>query len=75
MVVKTQNKHKMSGVVLIPFRLAKLPLSWVKLIVVGVKRKQYVFDIPVSGLDEGKAQSIYFALQRASSTERVRFLN
>lgn len=63
-------------IILIPFRLIKLPLTFARFIVLktaypltgGDGRARY--NLPVSGIDESKAQSIYFALQRAAATPR-----
>jgi len=63
----------MSGVLLIPLRLVRLPMHVLHLILRGVPGgRRCRFSLPVSGLDEAKSQSIYFALQRASSSEEVR---
>lgn len=64
----------MSGILLIPVRLVRLPLHLLHLVVRGVTPggRRCRFSLPVSGLDEAKSQSIYFALQRASSSEEVR---
>ena len=65
-------------VLLIPFRLVRLPLAVVSRVihVVGFpifskryqSRGRVQYALPVSGLDESRAQSIYFALQRAAAT-------
>jgi len=63
----------MTGVLLIPLRLVRLPLHLLHLVIRGVPGgRRCRFSLPVSGLDEAKSQSIYFALQRASSSEEVR---
>ena len=53
----------------LPFRLARLPLSLV-LVVIGVRHRR-TFHLPAAGLDETKAQSILFALRRAATTPEV----
>ena len=70
--------RNVSTVLLIPFRLARLPLALVSRVIhiVGfpiISRKQQSggrvqYALPVSGLDESRAQSIFFALQRAAAT-------
>lgn len=63
-------------IILIPFRLIKLPLTFARFIVLKTvhpltgRDGRARYNLPVSGIDESKAQSIYFALQRAATTPR-----
>lgn len=57
----------------LPFRIVRAPLS-VVLLAVGVKHRRS-FNLPVAGLDEAKAQSIFFALKRAANTPEASFLS
>lgn len=50
----------------LPFRMAKLPFS-VILMAVGF-RHRHGFHLPAAGMDEAKAQTIYFTLKRAATT-------
>lgn len=54
------------GLLRLPFRVVHAPVS-IMLIVLGFRRRRQ-FTLPVAGLDEAKAQSIYFALKRAAIT-------
>ncbi len=47
--------------------MIRAPLS-VIFIVVGIRHRHRDFALPVAGLDEAKAQSIYFALKRAAAS-------
>lgn len=74
--------RNVSTVLLIPFRLVRLPLSLVSRVIhlvgypiisqryTSLSRDRGEYALPVSGLDESRAQSIYFALQRAAATPR-----
>lgn len=51
----------------VPFRMARMPLS-VILLAVGFRHRRG-FHIPAAGMDEAKAQTIYFTLKRAAGTD------
>ena len=70
-----ERRGLVSTILLIPVRLAKLPLHLIRFTfhktvhpIHQTHRARY--RLPVSGLDENRAQSIYFALQRAAATPR-----
>jgi hypothetical protein len=51
----------------LPFRVVRAPIT-VFLFGIGLRQRQTRFALPVAGLDDGKAQSLHFALRRAAAT-------
>jgi hypothetical protein len=54
----------------LPWRLARAPIGFV-LLIAGVRHRR-CYTIPVAGLDESKAQPLWFSLRRAAETPEVR---
>lgn len=64
------------GIVALPIRaatgLVRAPVGFILLLTGLGGQRRRSFELPVSGLDESKAQPIWFALRRAAITREVR---
>lgn len=58
----------LGAIISLPWRLVRAPIST---LMIPKAPGRHLWHLPVSGLDEGRAQDIVFSLRRAARTEEV----